>query len=205
MFGKDVFEETIVEKTVPAQARVLLGMSVAFMIIFLIAGLLFHPIIWALSLVYLVVYIVLRRKTYNIEYEYEYTNGTLEIHKIRKKTKRTKLLVIENNDVMVMAPGGHEKVRAYKGRKMKTYDLSSMIEFDKRQATPEELKEMGEPEDKILNIEVKHLFYVLIFKKGKGEEQKLFFEPSKEMAEAMQQYNPSKVFLAEYKDASEVE
>lgn len=167
----DAFVEHSVKKQVTAQMRALTALSIFFTVIFFLAGFLFNIVFMLLCVVYLVVTIYNILNTHGIEYEYEYTGGTLEIYKIIRKRKRKKLLVVDSGDIVVMAPAGTEAVLPYKGRKMRTYDVTSM-----RENVP---------------------FYVLIFRSGNSsEEQKVFFEATEEMAVAMRNANPRQVTVA---------
>ncbi len=61
-----------------------------------------------------------------IDFDYTYTNGILEITKIKRKTKRQELISCEMKDLVVVARSKTEPVQPYIGRNMKTYDCLSM-------------------------------------------------------------------------------
>lgn len=168
---QDAFEEVTVQKAVTGQIKALHLMSVVFTVLFFIAAFLFHYLFILPAIVYLVITIFNYMNTHGIEYEYEYTAGTLEIYKIIRQKKRKLLVIVDCKDIIVMAPAGTEPVLPYKGRKMKTYDVTSL-----RDDVP---------------------FYVLIYKDTKlNAECKIFFEATEALAVAMRNANPRQVTVA---------
>lgn len=60
-----------------------------------------------------------------IDYDYSYTNGTIDVAKVFTKSSRKHFLTIEMKDVIVVGPVGSDSVRAYQGRGIRTIDCSS--------------------------------------------------------------------------------
>lgn len=166
----DAFVEHSVKKEVTGQVKALSAMSIAFTLMFFFIGYFFSIIFLIPAVIYLCVTIYNFLNTHGIEYEYEYTGGTLEIYKIIRKRKRKLLVTVDSKNLVVMAPAGSEPVLPYKGRKMKTYDVTSMRDVP---------------------------FYVLIFIPERSTiEEKIFIEATEEMAIAMRNANPRQVTVA---------
>ena len=60
-----------------------------------------------------------------LDFDYAYTNGTIDVAKVYNKSSRKHFLSIEMKDVIVVGPVGSDSVRAYQGRGLKTIDCSS--------------------------------------------------------------------------------
>ncbi|SHJ19171.1 DUF6106 family protein [Pseudobutyrivibrio xylanivorans] len=105
----------------------------------------------------------------NVEYEYDYTNGSLEIAKIIDNSKRKKVVTIESSEIkMVAAMGTNESLR-FDHVQLKTYDCS---------AHNEELKD-----------------YILVaHSEAKGNDFKVLFTPSDKLLTAMEKYNKRDIY-----------
>ena len=105
-----------------------------------------------------------------IDYDYVYTNGSIQITRIKRRNKRQDLIDCEMKDVVVVAPSKTEPVQPYIGRNMTTYDCLS--------------HEEGVP------------YYTMIVRDpGTGREIKVLFEPGMELLNAMHQISPDKVHI----------
>ncbi len=103
----------------------------------------------------------------DIEFDYTLTNRELEIAKIRGKNSIKPILTMDiGADLVVMAPSRTEPVQPWVGKKMKTLDCTSRT---------------GKP------------YYCMIVKHEREEEQKILFEPSEELLEAMWRIQPRNV------------
>ncbi len=105
----------------------------------------------------------------NIEFEYDYTNGSLEIAKIINNEKRKKVLSIESSEVKLVAALGTNEALKFDNVKLKTYDCST-----------------GNSEDKT---------YILVgHSEAKGNDFKVVFNPSEDLINAMYKYNRNEVY-----------
>lgn len=105
-----------------------------------------------------------------IDFDYTYTNGILEITKIKRKTKRQELISCEMKDLVVVARSKTEPVQPYIGRNMKTYDC--------------------------LSHDPSVTYYTMIIRDpDMGNEIKVLFEPGEDLLEAMQRISPDKVHI----------
>jgi hypothetical protein len=165
----DVFIEESIKRGTPTVAKVcnviliVITILVALQFVFVSYGMFGIPLMVMIVLCYFVI------QNTKIEFDYTYTNGLLEITKIKGRNKRKELLSCEMKDVVVIAPSKTEPVQPYIGSRMKTFDCISH--------TP------GVP------------YYTMIVKEPDGQmETKVLFEPSEEMLDAMYMEAPRRVY-----------
>ena len=60
-----------------------------------------------------------------LDFDYAYTNGSIDISKVFNKSSRKRFLSFDMKDVIVVGPVGSDSVRAYQGRGLKTIDCSA--------------------------------------------------------------------------------
>ena len=142
-------------------------------IIFLLGTLLTWGVFKIISVVLFMIfasltYIILGNK--NIEYEYDYTNGSLEIAKIINNEKRKKVVTVESSELKMVAAVGTNESLKFDHVQLKTYDCSAH------------------------NDEVKD--YILVaHSEAKGNDFKVIFNPSEELLNAMKRYNKRDIYL----------
>ena len=100
----------------------------------------------------------------NVEYEYLFVNGDLDIDKIMNKAKRKRMFSANVNDLEILAPADSIEVRQY--QKAKTYNYSS----GSGQAA----------------------LYALVVSE-RGEQKKIIFEPNDTIVEGFYMMAPRKV------------
>lgn len=123
---QDVFVEELIKrrttgKTLLAKAGIILAGIIVMGLAFFYVNIIF-------SLVFLLVvfgwYLLLRRL--NREYEYIFTNGDLDIDRIAAKRWRKRMLDVNTDKILVMAPYTAEfESEATEHKVTKTYDFSS--------------------------------------------------------------------------------
>ena len=101
----------------------------------------------------------------DVEYEYIYINGDLDIDKVMHKERRKHMLSVNVKDVEMLAPEGAFQLQSYKAGKI--YDYSSGIP-----SAPNR--------------------YVLVFTRS-GETFKVLFEPNSDLVEGFFLMAPRKV------------
>lgn len=104
-------------------------------------------------------------RSMDVEYEYLFVNGSLDIDKIMAKSRRKNMFSMEITDLEMMAPSGSPELRPYQG--LKGTDYSS-----------------GMP-----GVDTYELIVV-----NNGEKKKIIFEPNKTVCEGMKMLAPRKVF-----------
>lgn len=100
----------------------------------------------------------------NVEYEYLYVNGDLDIDKIMNKAKRKRMFSAHVNDMELLAPAGDMELRQH--RDARTYDYSSG------------------------NADARLYALVVI---DKGQKKKVIFEPDDTIIEGFKMLAPRKV------------
>lgn len=60
-----------------------------------------------------------------IDFDYSYTNGTIDIARVFSKSSRKKYLSFDMNDVIVVAPNDSNYIKGYTGRGLKVWDCTS--------------------------------------------------------------------------------
>ena len=117
--------------------------------------------------VVLIVVVVILMKRMNLEFEYVYFNGDLDVDKIINKQSRKRVLSVNIKDMEVIAPTGSNELRPYE--RLKEYDFSS-------QNANNETYEM--------------------VVKYKGDMVRVVFEPNKKILDGMRSMAPRKVFFS---------
>ena len=130
----------------------------------------FLTIIMAILLIIMAIFTIILYTNKNIEYEYDYTNGSLEIAKIINNEKRKKVVNIESNEVKMVAAVGTNESLKYDHVQLKTYDCSAHD---------------SEQKDYIL---VAH-------SEAKGNDFKVIFTPSEKLLNAMAKYNKHDIYI----------
>jgi hypothetical protein len=167
----DVYCEYIVKRKTGTWAmvcRYLVIVSTVFAIYFGIVALQFLGLFGGLLLIYLSIYVF--RNT-DIEYEYQFISGHLDIDVIFAKKKRKRARKFDIRTVEVFAPSNSDVFKQYEhyknDRSYKVVDYSS-----------------GYPDRE------KYAFIVSMGEKGVA---KVIFEPNEKMVEAIRTYIPSKM------------
>lgn len=116
--------------------------------------------------VIMIVLDVILFKRFDLEFEYLYVNGDLDIDKIMSKQKRKRVFETTVRDMEVLAASGSIELQQYQN--LKTYDFSSGVEGAKT--------------------------YEMVTS-YKGQNVKIIFEPNNTILEGMKMLAPRKVFI----------
>ena len=126
-------------------------------------------VLTVLFIVLAIVTIIFFMNNKNVEYEYDYTNGSLSIAKIIDNSKRKELLTVESAHLKMVAAVGTNESLKYDNVKLKTYDCS---------AHDEEQKD-----------------YILVaHNEAKGYDFKVIMTPSDKLLSAMERYNKREIY-----------
>ena len=104
-------------------------------------------------------------KRFNLEYEYIYYNGDVDIDVIKGMMKRKRLFSVNAKTLEVLAPSGSVELQQYSN--LKTYDCST---------------------------NTGNKTYEMVFTKGE-KKVKVIFEPNDTILHGMRMFAPRKVFL----------
>ncbi len=102
----------------------------------------------------------------DVEYEYLYVNGDLDIDKIFSKRTRKKAYEVNMKDLIVLAVSGQPELRQYEN--VKAYDFSS-----------------GYKDYRVCEMVVER----------SGEKERIIFEPNEAIIEGIKRIAPRKVFI----------
>lgn len=120
----EFYMEQLVPRKTPVKKDALirnicLGLTVAMI------GLTFLIGLFIIGAIVMIVIDVMLMKNSDVEYEYLYLNGDLDIDKVIAKQKRKHVYSLSVHDVIVIAPADSPEMRPYQG--VKTMDYSSGI------------------------------------------------------------------------------
>lgn len=102
----------------------------------------------------------------DLEFEYLYVNGDLDIDKIMAKQSRKRVFSTNVKDIEIMAPVGYAELKPYEN--LKTIDCSSAM-----------------PNHKVYGLVANY----------KGQNVKILFEPNETILQGMRMLAPRKVLL----------
>lgn len=114
-------------------------------------------------IIVIIVGVVFLMRRYNIEYEYVFTNGELDIDRITNKSRRKQVLSVNVKSFETMVPAGNKNYESEISHFTKLYDFGSGT--------------------------VTENTYIAIFDKDK-ERVKMIFEPNEQMFKAIRAYIP---------------
>jgi hypothetical protein len=166
----DIFIEKLVKKQktskdmLKALGLILLSLVVVFFIIPLIPFVKGFLIFFIVAIPFFAYYVI---KSQNIEYEYAYTNGELDVDRIVAESRRKRLLSVDCKDFEIVARVSSDKYSD---------------EYRKIPNKVEAVSSMRSPD-----------VYFAVFENS-GKRTILYFEPNDKMIEAMWKYIPRKFF-----------
>ena len=164
----DLYSELLVKKESTAKDGIMKYGLIVLTALAVLAGIFVNPLsLLAAVVLGIACYFVIPRT--DLEYEYLFVNGEFDIDMVMAKSKRKKVISVNLSEADLIAPLNSHKMDYYNGNsRMKTLDYSS-----------------GNPE---------HKRFAIIMKTG-GENSRIIIEPDDEMAKAIKNSAPSKVFL----------
>ena len=115
----DIYTEQLLKKQSSSKDN-----RIKFILIVLTLGVVVMTLgnpLWLLGIFIMIGVDVWVFRSLNVEYEYLYINGNLDIDKIMSKSRRKKVFEMEINDLEVMALRGEAELKMYQGLKAKDY------------------------------------------------------------------------------------
>lgn len=158
----DFYTEQMVKKQTNMKDIAIKAVLVAVTIVSFLVLLMFP--FGIIAPVVMIVLDVIMFQRLNVEYEYLFVNGDLDIDKIMNKARRKKVFSMNVADMEVLAPADSAELRQYQNAR--TYDFTS-----------------GTGQAKV---------YALVVA-GQGELKKVIFEPNEEILEGFFLMAPRKV------------
>ncbi len=174
----DTFIECMISKKKTAKDRlkilgvIILAIALCIVVGFLITitpKLMFLLWIFVVAIIWYGVYIVISRQ--NVEHEYSFTNGELDIDTIYSKRRRVHVLSVKVREFTICAPAYNERF------KEQYLDVSDMKKYYYMAA----------------NMHNQKLYFADFLQNG--DRVRLYFEPTDKLIEAIKFFNPRNVFL----------
>ena len=164
----DLYSELLVKKEQTLKDKAIKILMIALIVIAVAAGLVMTPLAWIVVLgLGIAAYFVLPNR--DLEYEYVFVNGELDIDRIASKAKRKRMHTFDLAKMDIMAPvKSHRLDYQNHNTNLKVLDFSS-----------------GNPEHKI--------FAMII--SGEKEVYKVLLEPDQELISNIEKSCPRKVFV----------
>ncbi|MGN8887230.1 DUF6106 family protein [Blautia sp. HCP28S3_G10] len=164
----DLYSEYLVKKQPTTKDAVIRYGLIALTVLFAAAGLFMIPLLLIVAVALAVACYFIIPKT-DMEYEYLFVNGELDIDAVMAKSKRKKVKSLDIREADLIAPLNSHRMDYYNGNtKLKTLDYSS-----------------GDPSHR--------RFAVII--KSENENCRIIIEPDEHMIQAIKNSAPGKVFL----------
>jgi hypothetical protein len=122
----DLYKEILVKPDHGSADSLKKGLVIAGTVLVCAAGILIHPLILLAGaiLIFLDYMFILPR--FDVEYEYLYVNGDIDIDVIYSKMKRKRMASFEKANLLLMAPTGSDHLTDYRQKDIKLTDYSSM-------------------------------------------------------------------------------
>ncbi len=157
-------EQLVKQKTSMKSNLIKVGMIALTVVAFL--AMLFIPVVGFLIPIVMLVIDWFVFKRLDLEFEYLYINGDLDIDKIMSQQSRKRVLSVNVKEMDIMAPVGYAELRPYEN--LKKIDCSSAME-----------------NHKIYGLVVPH----------KGQKVMVLFEPNETIVNGIRMLAPRKVFI----------
>ena len=164
----DLYYELLVKKETTAMDRIKKYGLIFLTAVFVFGGLFISPLLLVAAIGLGVACYFIIPGT-DLEFEYLFVNGELDIDKVMSKSKRKRVISLDITQADLIAPVTSHRMDYYNGnQKMKTLDYSS-----------------GNPE---------HRRFAMITRVG-TDACRVIIEPDEKMAQSIKKSAPSKVFL----------
>ena len=165
----DLYSELLVKKEKTMKDNLIKVGAIGLTALLVLAGLFIHPLALLPAIILGVVsYLFIIPKT-DLEYEYLFVNGEMDIDMIMAKSKRKKAGSFRLSETDIVAPMDSHRLDYYKNnQKLKVLDFSSGTEKNKRYG---------------------------VVTRNEKESCMIIIEPDENMAKAIKNSAPSKVFL----------
>ena len=165
----DLYSELLVKKERTAKDRLVKGSIIALIVLLVLAGLFIMPLLLIAAIVLGVCAYLFIFPGTDLEFEYLFVNGELDIDKIMAKSKRKRVKSLNITECDIMAPLNSHRMDYYNSnQKLKVQEFSS-----------------GNPE---------HKRFAIVCRDG-ADTCKVIIEPDEILAKTMRNTAPSKVFL----------
>lgn len=162
----ELYTEWIVKRKAPVYAipaKIGMILLTAIPTLLVLTGIVWWMIIPAVIFGYLTYRVFLN---FDLEFEYVFVNGELDIDKIMGKSRRKRCMTIDMENIEIIAAEGSHLLDGYKNRKYKHMDFSSNNKDNKK---------------------------YLLYGNYKNESTSILIEPNEKMLDSMRSISPRKV------------
>jgi hypothetical protein len=122
----DMYREILVKKEKSTGTALLKGGLIALAVLCIVAGILLIPILLVVGIVFAMVLYFLILPRLDVEYEYLYVNGELDIDVIYSRQKRKKAATYDMNELELLAPSNSHALDSFvNNRNAKIKDFTS--------------------------------------------------------------------------------
>lgn len=167
----DLYLEEMIRKKRTAKDQLLKALLVGVTVILVALAVLTFNLIFMIPAFVVCIADIFLMPRFNVEWEYQYVNGELDIDRITNKAKRKRIASYDLTNAELLAPAVSHRLDYYSSNtKLKVKDYTS--------CEPERAK----------------FVYALVIAK-EGEMTKVLFEPSEKMLKDMRTKAPRKVFF----------
>ena len=123
----DSYKEILIKRNTPVGNKILKGLLIALAAISIFIGLVFWPLLIVGAVLVVVCWLFVPKL--EVEYEYLYVNGELDIDAIYSKQKRKKMGSYDASELEILAPENSHELDSFRNRKdIKVHDYSSLEE-----------------------------------------------------------------------------
>ncbi len=122
----DLYREILVKREMPVSARILKGALIGLVVLCLLGGIMVTPLLLPVGVVLGVVFWIFVLPKLDVEYEYLYVNGELDIDAIYSRQKRKRIASYDMQELELMAPTKSHALDSYvNGQGVKIKDFTS--------------------------------------------------------------------------------
>lgn len=153
----DLYSEWLVKRKTPMHATAIKFLLYAVTLIAFVYALIMFSTLGFIVAVAIGVAAYIYSTSINLEFEYIFVNGELDIDKIMNQARRKRALTFDMNHLEIIAPEGSHYLDGYAGKTCKTYDFSSGEKDNGKRYVMygteknEMIRVILEPNDRILN------------------------------------------------------
>lgn len=167
----DLYLEELIKKKRTGKDNALRALLIAVTAILVVLALLTWQIVITVPAIAVCIADIFLFPRFNVEWEYQYVNGEIDVDRILSKAKRKRIATFDITNAEILAPAGSHRLDHYNSNpKLKVSDYSSC-----------------DPE------RARYVYAMIV--SNEGELTKVLFEPSEQMVKDMRSKAPRKVFF----------
>lgn len=123
-----MYQEILIQRETPFANKLLKAALAALTVLLVIIALLLHPLLLVAAVIVGCVAFLYLIPRLEVEFEYLYVNGELDVDVIYSRQKRKKAGSFDVNDLEILAPERSHALDAYRNKNLKVRDFTSRRE-----------------------------------------------------------------------------